>query len=263
MKTGTSELERSRNLLAELGLERASETLVELVERAVREKLSLLQFVELVLHQECEYREDRRVKALLNSSGLPFGKTLNNFDFPFQRGVDQGKIDLLATCEFVKRKENVLLLGPPGVGKSHIAAGLGVKAAENGFAVIFLNADDLIELLRKDEAADKRKNRRRRYMNASVLIIDELGFQALDRHNAHLFFKVISQRSNQGSIIITSNKGIREWPEILAGDEVLTTAILDRLLHHCHVLQIDGRSYRLKNIELGLSEGSEKSARGI
>ena len=94
-------------------------------------------------------------------------------------------------------------------------------------------------------------------MNASLLIIDELGFQALDRHNAHLFFKVISQRYERGSVVITSNKGIREWPEILAGDEVLTTAILDRLLHHCHVIQIDGRSYRLKHIELGLNEGGE------
>jgi len=155
-----------------------------------------------------------------------------------------------------------LLLGPPGVGKSHLATGFGVKAAENGFAVVFMNADDLIEILRKDEAIDNRKLRRRRYMNASLLIIDELGFQALDRHSAHLLFRVISQRYERGSIIITSNKGIRDWPDIFAGDDVLATAILDRLLHHCHVVQIDGRSYRLKHIELSLNEGAEKTSRG-
>lgn len=259
MNMQTSELEKSRNLLVELGLEHASEILLELLERAVREKLSLVKFLELVAGKELEFREDRRVKALLGSSGLPIGKTLNHFDFHFQKGVEKARVELLSTCEFVRRKENLLLLGPPGVGKSHLAAGLGVKAAENGFAVVFINADDLIDLLRKDENVEYKKIRRRRYMNASLLIIDELGFQALDRRDAHLFFKVISQRYERGSVIITSNKGIREWPEILANDEVLATAILDRLLHHCHVIQIDGRSYRLKHIDLGLNEGGKKS----
>lgn len=259
MNMQTSELETSRNLLVELGLEHASEILLELLERAVREKLSLVKFLEWVAGKELEFREDRRVKALLGSSGLPIGKTLNHFDFHFQKGVEKARVELLSTCEFVRRKENLLLLGPPGVGKSHLAAGLGVKAAENGFAVVFINADDLIDLLRKDENVEYKKIRRRRYMNASLLIIDELGFQALDRRDAHLFFKVISQRYERGSVIITSNKGIREWPEILANDEVLATAILDRLLHHCHVIQIDGRSYRLKHIDLGLNEGGKKS----
>jgi len=149
-------------------------------------------------------------------------------------------------------------LGPSSAGKAHLAAGLGVKAAENGFAVVFMNADDLIEILRKDEAVDNRKLRRRRYMNASLLIIDELGFQTLDRHSAHLLFRVNSQRYERGSVIITSNKGIRDWSEIFAGDEVLATEILNRLLHHCHVVQIDGRSYRFEQIELSLNEGAEK-----
>ncbi len=259
MNLQTSELEKSRNLLVELGLDHASEMLLELVERAVREKLTLVKFLELVAGKELEFRDERRVKTLLSSSGLPIGKTLNDFDFHFQSSVEKGKVELLATCEFVKRKENILLLGPPGVGKSHLAAGLGVKAAENGFAVVFMNADDLIEILRKNEDLDNRKIRRRRYMNASLLIIDELGFQSLDRHDSHLLFKVISQRYERASVVITSNKGIRDWPDMLAGDEMLATAILDRLLHHCHVIQIDGRSYRLKHIELGLNEGGKKA----
>lgn len=112
-----------------------------------------------------------------------------------------------------------------------------------------MSADELIERLRKDDAAGNRRINRRRYFNAAVLIVDELGFQTLDRKDAHLFFKVVSYRYERGSTIITSNKGIRDWPEMLAGDEVLATAILDRLLHHCYVIQIDGRSFRMKEVE--------------
>jgi DNA replication protein DnaC len=125
-----------------------------------------------------------------------------------------------------------------------------VRAIQNGFSVSYLTADDLIDRLRRDASMTaRRRSKRRKYMGASVLIIDELGFQAMTREDAHLLFKVVSYRYEKGSTIITSNKSIREWPDMLAGDEVLATALLDRLLHHCNVVSIDGRSFRLSNIE--------------
>lgn len=248
MSAPPTDLDRPRTLLEEMGFEFAPALLGELAERAVREKLPQLGLLELVLAAERERREERRIKTALRLSGLPVGKTLESFDYLFQRGVEKSRIELLATCEYARRQENVLLLGPPGVGKSHLAAGLGVKAVQNGFSVAFVSADELVEQLRRDEEAG-RSMKRRRALSSAVLILDELGFQALDRREAHLLFKVIAYRYERAATIITSNKSVREWPEMLAGDEVLATAILDRLLHHCHVVQIDGRSFRMRQME--------------
>lgn len=249
MKKRESDLDRTRGLLADLGFEHAPLVLPELVERGVRDQMALPVFLDLVLEQERAFREERRVKTSLKLSGLPVGKTLEGFDFAFQRGLERGRVELLSTCEFARRKENVLLLGPPGVGKTHLAAGLGVRAIQNGFSAVFLTADELIERMRRDESTGKGRARRWKYMNAALLIVDELGFQALDRKDAHLLFRLISYRYERGSTLITSNKSIREWPDMLAGDEVLATAILDRLLHHCQVVTIDGRSFRIRDLD--------------
>jgi len=250
---GTS-LERSRKLLADLGLSFANEALPELIETSVRDQYTLPEFLEELLTRERQAREERRVKTGLKLSGLAVAKTLEEFDFDFQRSLNKNQIELLATCEFARRKENILFLGPPGVGKSHLAQGLGIKAIQNGFSVTFVTADQLIERMRRDEANHNRRTHRRKFMSTAVLIIDELGFQALDRKDAHHLFKVISYRYERGSTIITSNKSISQWPEMLAGDEVLATAILDRLLHHSHVVTVDGRSFRLRQMEEKVKE---------
>jgi DNA replication protein DnaC len=201
---------------------------------------------------ELSAREESRIKTSLKLSGLPLGQTLSNFDFAFQPAIERSRIESLATCSWVRDKMTTLLLGPPGVGKTHLAIALGVKAVEAGFSVIYLRVEDLLHLLRHDALIPPAQLRRRKYMNVALLIVDEVGFQAFTKEEATLFFRLVSYRYQRGAICITSNKAVKDWPEMLAGDEVITSAILDRLLHASHVLNIRGRSYRLKELEASL-----------
>jgi DNA replication protein DnaC len=146
-----------------------------------------------------------------------------------------------------------LIQGPPGVGKTHLGVALGVKAIEHGFGVVFYRLDELLALMRRDAELTAQYLRRKKYINTSLLILDEVGFEPMSRQDASLFFRLVSHRYEKGAILITTNKGIEAWPEVLAGDEVMATAILDRLLHHSHVLNIKGRSYRLRELETALA----------
>ncbi|HKV50113.1 MAG TPA: IS21-like element helper ATPase IstB [Gemmatimonadaceae bacterium] len=244
--------------LATLGLDYPASCLPDLVEQCTREQLSPLSFLELVLTGELERKDERRVTTMLKLSGLPSGKTLEDFDWSFQPRVDRRQIETLATCSYIREKTNVLFLGPPGVGESHLATALGVKAIKNGFSVSHFVLDDLMHVLRADAAVPPARLRAKRYFNSALLIIDEVGFRPLDRSEANLFFRLVSARYERGSIVLTSNKHVRDWPAVFADDEILTTAILDRLLHHVQVLHIDGRSYRLR--ELGALLGPRPDA---
>lgn len=239
--------------LASVGLDYPASCLPELIEEATREKMSPVAFLEHLLTQQLERKDERRITTMLKLSGLPPGKTLEDFDWTFQPRADRRQIEALATCSYVREKTNVLFLGPPGVGKSHLAAALGVKAIKNGFSVSHFVLDDLMHTLRADAAIPPQRLRAKRYFNSALLVIDEIGFRPLDRTEANLFFRLVSTRYERGAIVLTSNKHVRDWPDIFAGDEILTTAILDRLLHHVHVIHIDGRSYRLRDLDALLS----------
>ena len=255
------DLDRITEQCAALKLVHTAECVGELVEEASRDDLSPIRFLELVLERELERKNERRIATSLKLSGLPVGKTLENFDFSFQPRVERSKIESLATCAYVRAAENVLFMGPPGVGKSHLAVALGVKAIKNGFSVQHYVLDDLMHMMRGDAQVPPRRLKAKRYLNSALLVIDEVGFRPLDRIEANLFFRLVSTRYEKGSIILTSNKHVRDWPEIFAGDEILTTAILDRLLHHVHILHIDGRSYRLREID-GLLKQPASDSRG-
>jgi DNA replication protein DnaC len=243
------DLDATREKLDRLGLARAAEVLEECVSNAARDEVSPHRFLDLVLEAECSSREDRRVKTSLRLSALPTGQTLASFDFAFQPSVERNRIETLGTCAWIREAQTVLIQGPPGVGKTHLAIALGVRAVENGFSVSFYRLEELLADMRKDADVPPAKLRRKKHFNVALLIVDEVGFEPMSRQDASLFFRLVSHRYGKGSMLITTNKGIKDWPDILAGDEVLATAILDRLLHKSQVLNIKGRSYRLRDLE--------------
>lgn len=251
---GRVDLDGTKAALEKLGLLNAAEQLPAILEEAVKEEMAPHRFLDRLLLAEASQRDERRIRTSLRLSGLPTGMTLGNFDFSFQPSVERSRIETLATCGWIREHETVLLQGPPGVGKTHLAVALGVKAIENGFSVVFFRLEDLLHALKQDAEVPPRRLRGKKYLSASLLIIDEMGFQTMTRQEAALFFRMVSYRYQRGSVLITTNKAVKDWPEMLAGDEVMATALLDRLLHRCTVLGIKGRSYRLKELEKMLAK---------
>ena len=234
-----------------LGLPHLAEHLDLLVDRAEADAMGYRDFVDLLLGEELGLREGRRLKTALKLSGLPHHKTLDEFDFAFQPDLDPRKVRDLAALPFLPRHgsttaSNVALLGPPGTGKTHIAVALAVAACQAGYSIYFTSLDDCVRQLRAAEAAGRFAKKLQTYLRPSVLVLDEVGYLPCDRAAANMVFQLISRRYERGSIILTSNKAFSEWGQVFT-DDVLATAILDRLLHHCDVVAINGPSYRLKD----------------
>lgn len=239
-------LDRIRAHAARLLLPNLAEQAETLAARAEGDTMGYLEFLDFVLEEEVGLREGRRFRNALKLSGLPHHKSLDSFEFAFQPDLDARRIRDLAALGFVRAKSNIALLGPPGVGKTHLAIALAVAACQAGFSIYYTTLDDLVRQLREAESTGRFAKKLQTYLKPSVLVIDEVGYLPLDRTSANMVFQLVSRRYERGSIILTSNKAFSDWGQVFS-DDVLATAILDRLLHHCDVVSINGPSYRLKD----------------
>lgn len=203
-------------------------------------------FLTQALETEWRGRYQRGVEGRLKQARLPWIKTLDQFDFEYQPSIDRKQVRELAGLSFVERAQNVVLLGPPGVGKTHLAVALGIKAVEAGYSVLFLTLEALMGRLVRARHENRLERSLQQLTYPKLLILDELGYLPLSREEASLFFRLLVRRYERGSLIVTSNKGFTDWGEVF-NDHVLATAILDRLLHHATTLNIKGESYRLKD----------------
>jgi DNA replication protein DnaC len=241
----TSTLDRIRRNLVGLKMARALEVLDQTVGRIERGEITALDAIDTLLAEELTLRQNRRVKMALMTARITAVKTLAGFDFAFQPSLDRNRILTLAQLDFIDRHEAVHLLGPPGTGKSHLAVALGVEAIKAGHSVYFSTLADLIASLAKAEREGTLRERIRFLSAFALLIVDEIGYLPVVPGGGNLFFQLVNARYEKGALILTSNRGFAEWGEVF-GDPVVATALLDRLLHHAVVIQIEGSSYRLR-----------------
>lgn len=233
-------------LLERLKLDHLQASLDTLCEHASKSDISYREFLEQALSQEWGGRHQKGFESRLKQARLPWVKTLEQFDFSFQPSIDRKVVRELSGLGFVERGENVILLGPPGVGKTHLAVALAVKAAEAGHRVMFSSLDKLVSTLVRAKQENRLERQLQQFSYPRVLVLDEIGYLPMNREEASLFFRLINRRYEKASIILTSNKSFSDWGEVF-GDHVIATAILDRLLHHSTTLNIKGESYRLKD----------------
>lgn len=258
----TPQIERIQEHLKHLKLHALTGLIESSLEEAAKHNLAYSDFLDQLLSREVAHKTEKTVTMRTAMARFPYVKTLENFDFTFQPSIDKKRIRELATCRFIANGENVIFLGPPGVGKTHLAVALGIKAVTEGCRTYFTQAMPLIASLTRAYTENKIEERLKLLCQPKLLIIDEIGYIPIDPHGAHLFFQLVSRRYEKVSIILTSNRSFSQWNEIF-GDTVIATAILDRILHHSHTINIKGNSYRLKEkVKAGLlsTQSAEEQA---
>jgi DNA replication protein DnaC len=240
--------ERILELCEKIGLSALALEYDNLCQKAAKGQGTYADFVEELLLTELKQRQGRSRHILTKMAGFPAIKTLEDFDFQFAKGVSKRQIEELSSLAFIERRENIILLGPSGVGKTHLSIALGYLATQAGMKTRFISSMDLMTQLDNAHRQGTYKQvLNRTVMAPKLLIIDEIGYLPLSRTQADHFFQVIAKRYEKGSIIVTSNLNFGEWDKTLADDRILTSALLDRLLHHSHVICIKGDSYRIKD----------------
>jgi DNA replication protein DnaC len=240
-----SSLDSIKKSLVALKMPCALEILDMCLRRVEHGEITWVEALDHILIEELTLRDNRRVKMALVMARLPAVKTLSGFDFTFQPSLDRNRILALAELKFIERNEAVHLLGPPGTGKSHLATALAVEAVKAGKTVAFATLADIVTSLAKAEREGTLRERIRFLSRASLLVVDEIGYLPVIAGGGNLFFQLVNARYERGAMILTSNRGFAEWGEVF-GDTVVATALLDRLLHHAVVIQIEGASYRLR-----------------
>lgn len=228
-----------------LGLEGMRVSYEKIAEKVVHNKLTPIDFLESLLEIELGYKEDARLTRWKIKSHFPFNRTLKDFDFSYQPTIDQRLINMLATCRFIENKENVVFFGPPGVGKTHLAVGIAQEAIKNGKEVLFCYMKDLIDVIEKTNDGLALRRLFSSLLRPDLLIFDEMDFYEANASVSTFLFKLLHQRYENGSTIFTSNKTFTEWGKLF-GNQARAGAIIDRITHHCTIININGESYRLK-----------------
>lgn len=234
------------NNLEVLKLERIKENLDKYIELINKKEKDVVDALYELTNLEIELMNERAIYGCVRNAGFPFIKTFEDFDFSFQPTINKEQILDFKNLRFIENKENIIFVGSPGVGKTHLAISIGITAAQNRDSTYFINCNDLIANLKKANSENRFMNRLKHYSKYKLLIIDEVGFLPIDREGANMLFQLINKRYENHSTIITTNKPFGKWHEIF-GDVTLANAILDRLLHHSHIININGNSYRLRD----------------
>lgn len=243
-----SEYVKLKNNLEILNLQKFIDCLDQYIDLIGKGEKSFITALYELTESQIRYKQNIAQKIMIKTAGFPFVKTMDEFDFSFQPSIKKEQIMAFRSMNFIENKENIMFIGSPGTGKTHLSIAIGIETAINRYNTYYINCNDLIMQLRKAKLENRLNSRLKHFASISLLIIDEVGFLPINEDDSNLFFQLVAARYEKHSTIITSNKPLSKWNEIFK-DVTIASAILDRLLHHSHVFQINGPSYRLKNLE--------------